>query len=52
MVTYGAHEDLPFDLRHEGGAIVFNLPPSAGREEIEAQREVLKDHFTRMLKPS
>jgi hypothetical protein len=48
---YGAREDLPFDLRHKGGAIVFNLPPSAGREEIEAQGKVLKDQFTQKLKP-
>jgi hypothetical protein len=31
---YGKHEDLPFDLRHKGGAIVFGLAPDAGREEI------------------
>lgn len=36
---YGTHEDLPFDLRHKGGAIVFNLPSDAGRDAIGAQRK-------------
>jgi hypothetical protein len=48
---YGEHEDLPFDLRHKGGAIVFRLAPDAGREEIEAERKSLKDQFVRALKP-
>jgi hypothetical protein len=48
---YGTYTDLPFDLRHKGGAIVFNLAPESERTEIEAQRKILKDKFTLALKP-
>ncbi len=48
---YGAHEDLPFDLRHKGGAIVFNLRPEAERMEVEAQKKSLRTQFVRALKP-
>jgi hypothetical protein len=48
---YGKHEDLPFDLRHKGGAIVFNLGPSASREEVVVERKSLTDQFARALKP-
>lgn len=29
---YGAHEELPVDLRHKAGALVFDLPPRRGQE--------------------
>jgi len=48
---YGGHEDLPFDLRHKGGAIVFSLAADAGREDIETQKKALKDKFSAALKP-
>jgi hypothetical protein len=48
---YGTHEDLPFDLRHKGGAIVFNLAPDAGREVIDVQRTNLIGRFTDSLRP-
>ena len=48
---YGAHEDLPFDLRHKGGAVVFDLRPGAGRKDIDAQRKALADEFVRKLRP-
>ncbi len=48
---YGTHEDLPFDLRHKGGAVDFNLALDAGREAIEAQGKALKDRFSLALKP-
>lgn len=48
---YGKHEELPFDLRHKGGAIVFNLAPDAERAAIEGQRKALKGQLTRALKP-
>jgi hypothetical protein len=48
---YGTHKDLPFDLRHKGGAIVFNLRPDADRKEIEAQRRGLKNRFVGALRP-
>jgi hypothetical protein len=42
---YGRHEDLPFDLRHKGGAIVFELAPGASAADIKAQRK----HLTQLL---
>jgi hypothetical protein len=48
---YGKHEELPFDLRHKGGGIDFDLRPDASKGEIEEQRRVLKDAFVRKLKP-
>ncbi len=26
---YGSHEELPFNIRHKGGAITFDLKPKA-----------------------
>jgi hypothetical protein len=48
---YGAYADLPFDLRHKGGAVVFDLAPEADTKEIEAQRKSLASEFARKLKP-
>jgi len=48
---YGAYEDLPFNLRHKGGAVVFDLAPGAERNEIDAQRKVLAEDFVRKLRP-
>jgi hypothetical protein len=39
---YGKREHLPFDLRGKGGALVFNLGPEAGKEDIERERKLLK----------
>ena len=47
----GAYEDLPFDLRHKGGAVVFDLAPEADRKEIAAVRKSLTEGFVRKLKP-
>jgi hypothetical protein len=48
---YGKHEELPFDLRHKGGGVDFDLKPDASKGEIEEQRRALKDAFVRKLKP-
>jgi len=48
---YGKYEDLPFDLRHRGGAIIFNLAPNAEKRQVEAQRKSLVDEFARKLRP-
>ena len=48
---YGSHEDLPFDLRHKGGAITFDLSPAANKKEIEQQQRTLKERFVTALKP-
>lgn len=38
---YGKRSDMPFDLGHKGGPIIYNLAPDAKREEIEAERKKL-----------
>jgi hypothetical protein len=48
---YGKHEDLPFDLRHKGGAVDFDLAPEAHRKEIAETRKLLADSFVRKLTP-
>jgi hypothetical protein len=48
---YGTHEDLPFDLRHKGGAVVFRLAPNADRNEIAGVRRALAVDFVRKLGP-
>ncbi|MCX7144127.1 MAG: hypothetical protein NT123_24435 [Proteobacteria bacterium] len=48
---YGNHEELPFDLRHKGGAIVFNVPPNADKACIEDERKKLKARFVEALAP-
>jgi len=48
---YGPHEDLPFDLRHKGGAITFDLAAEARRDEIQEQQTLLTDSFARSLRP-
>jgi hypothetical protein len=48
---YGRYEDLPFDLRHKGGSIVFNLVPTASAQEIQDQKKKLKERFIVALKP-
>lgn len=47
---YGRHEELPFDLRHRGGAIVFELSPQADRAAIEAEKKILIQRFVSALK--
>jgi hypothetical protein len=47
---YGRHEELPFDLRHRGGAIVFQLAPQADRAAIEAEKKILIQRFVSALK--
>jgi hypothetical protein len=49
-VHYGSHEDLPFDLRHRGGSIVFDLPPDAERNLIRQEKRKLVDQFVKKLK--
>lgn len=47
---YGAHEDLPFDLRHKGGAVVFDLPPDADKTRIDVEKKRLISQFAEKLK--
>lgn len=48
---YGKHEKLPFDLRHKGGAVDFNLKPEADKSEIAMARRSLADALIRKLRP-
>jgi hypothetical protein len=48
---YGRHEELPFDLRHKGGAVVFNLPPDADNAAIKAEKTKLVAQFAAKLRP-
>jgi len=48
---YGKYEDLPFDLRHKGGAVVFDLSPGTDRKGIASARNALAAEFARKLKP-
>jgi hypothetical protein len=49
--AYGTHEELPFDLRHKGGAIVFNLSETATRPQAETAKRILKAAFIARLEP-
>lgn len=41
---FGKHEDLPFDLRHKGGTLSFNLAPNATADDIKyAGKALAKD---------
>jgi hypothetical protein len=48
---YGAHSDVPFDLRHKGGAITFKLPPNADKSAISSERARLRSKFLAALRP-
>jgi hypothetical protein len=48
---FGRHEDLPFDLRHKGGAVTFNLAPGADAQKVALQRAELKVQFVSALRP-
>lgn len=37
---YGKYEDLPFDLRHKGGAVVFDLAPISDRVMLRRVAQV------------
>ncbi|WP_298257223.1 hypothetical protein [Bradyrhizobium sp.] len=38
---YGKRADMPFDLGHKGGPIIYRLAPEATRQEIEAEKAKL-----------
>jgi hypothetical protein len=48
--AYGSYEDLPFDLRHKGGAIItFNLPAGADKERRKREAAPFKGKLKRSL---
>lgn len=49
---YGAREDLPFDLRHKAGPIVFNLPDDATKSTIRDEKKKLSRDLTKALRDS
>ena len=51
ILHFGRHEDLPFDLRHIGGAITFRLSPIATADQIKEQKRALTQTFVNRLKP-
>ena len=48
---YGTRDDLPFDLRHKAGPILFRLAPDADRKTIEAAKRRLTNEFVVALRP-
>jgi hypothetical protein len=48
---YGDRSDLPFDLRHKAGPIIFNLPPDANKAAITSARRELKSILVEALRP-
>ncbi|MCK1441477.1 hypothetical protein IVB43_03545 [Bradyrhizobium sp. 48] len=38
---YGKRADMPFDLGHKGGPIMYNLPPHATKEQIASEKKKL-----------
>ena len=50
MNTYfGAHDNLPFDLRHKGGILEFHLSPEATKDQIKSEFKRLKGVFLKAL---
>jgi len=49
--AYGSHQELPFDLRHKGGAIVFNVSETATRQQVDIAKRNLRAAFVARLKP-
>jgi hypothetical protein len=47
---YGSRDDLPFDLRHKAGPILYRLPPDATKNEIEAATKSLSSKLKSALR--
>lgn len=47
---YGTPVDLPFDLRHRGGWVTFDLSPDADSTRIKTQKKLLRNSFVAKLK--
>ena len=47
---YGNRTDLPFDVAHKGGPIMFNLAPNADKEAIAAAAERMKRQLAEAIK--
>ena len=49
--AFGTRDDLPFDIRHKAGPIIYNLAATAGEAEIRAARAKLAHDFVEALRP-
>ncbi len=49
-LEYGGADSLPFDIKHKRWPITYRLVEGATKEEILAQKKVLKDQFVTALK--
>lgn len=47
---YGKRSDMPFDLGHKGGPIMYNLAPDATRKQIEDEKKKLVAVLVNALK--
>jgi hypothetical protein len=54
--AFGTRDDLPFDLRHKAGPIMYRLEATSSKKEIEAAKRALKSelkiHLAGMAKHS
>ena len=48
--AYGSHDDMPFDLRHKGGVITFNLSPEADEATIKREAGELTGKLASILR--
>ncbi len=48
---YGSRDDLPFDLKHKAGPILYRLSPESSKDEIDKERQQLARQFQEALKP-
>lgn len=49
-LAYGGPECLPFDIKHKRWPVTYRLVDGATKQEILAQRKILKDQFVTALK--
>lgn len=49
-LAFGGPECLPFDIKHKRWPVTYKLIEGATKEEILAERKVLKDQFVKALK--
>lgn len=48
---YGSRADLPFDLAHKAGPLLYRLAPDAPKPTIQAERKRLSRDLERALRP-
>lgn len=48
---YGSRADLPFDLAHKAGPLLYRLAPDASKQTIQAEQKRLSRDLERALRP-